>query len=94
MAINIHIARVNFVAVDGSGQFLDKNADTDNPATLGEMLNFSNQHRVMEDAGIANTANYPTVPAYLEAEARDNYVVHYLDQNMIVTYEHADGPLP
>jgi len=94
MAIGIHVARVNFVAVDGSGQFIDKNADTANPATIAEMLNFSNQHRVVADAGIANTANYPTVPAYLEAEAVDNYVIHYMDQNMIITYGHAVGPLP
>jgi len=94
MAIGIHVARVNFVAVDLAGQFLDKNAETSTPATIGEMTNFSNEHRIMLNPAIPNSANYPRVSAYLELEADDNYVLHYMDQNTVVTYEHDAGPLP
>jgi len=94
MAIGIHIVVVNFVAVDSLGNFLDKNAETTNPATIGQMTDFSNEHRVMADAAIPNSANYPSVTNYLEAEAADNYVLHYMDQNRIITYEHGAGPLP
>jgi len=94
MAIDVHVARVNFVTVNSLGQFVDKNADTDNPATINEMLSFRNEHRVLEDPAIPNTTDYPTVPDYIELEAGDNFVVHYMDQNMIITYEHDPGPLP
>ena len=95
MAIGIHIIRVNFVTVNlSTGQFIDKNGDTSNPATISEMLAISNEHRVLPDSGIPNSANYPSVADYLEAEAADNYVLHYMDQNTVVTYEHGAGPLP
>ena len=94
MAIGIHVARVNVVTVNSAGQFLDKNAETANPATIGEMTDFSNEHRVIPDPAIPNSANYPSVPDYLAAEAAVDFVVHYMDQNMIITYVHGTGPLP
>lgn len=94
MAIGVHVARVNFVTVNAAGQFVDKNADTANPATIGEMLDIRNEHRILPDPAIPNSVDYPSVPAYIEAEAGNNYVVHYMDQNKIITYEHGAGPLP
>ena len=94
MAIGIHVVRVNIVPVNSAGQFIDKNAETTNPATIGEMTDFNNEHRIIPDIAIANSADYPSVPAYIEAEAGINFVVHYMDQNMIITYEHGNGPLP
>jgi len=94
MAIGIHIARVNFVPVNSLGVHIDKNGETNNPATIGEMTDFTNEHRIIPDSAMPNTANYPSVTAYLEAEAADNFVLHYMDQNRIVTYEHEIGPLP
>lgn len=94
MAVGIHVVRVNFVTVNSQGQFVDKNADTDEPATINDMLDISNEHRVMPDGSVPNSGGYPSVPTYLEAEAADNYVLHYMDQNKIVTYEHEAGPLP
>ena len=41
---------------------------------------------VIPDSAIGTTANYPTIKAFLQAEASADYVLHHLDQSIIVTY--------
>jgi len=83
MAIGIHIARVGFFQVDRTGNVLKKNDDS---TTLGQTLSGSSDHRVIEDVAISNTTNNPSTKTYLEAEADDDYVMEYMDQNSIITY--------
>lgn len=83
MAIGVHIARVGFFQIDSVGNVLKKN---DPSVTLGQAMSGSSDHRIIEDAAISTTSGYPTVKAYLEAEAANDYVLEHMDQNMIITY--------
>lgn len=83
MAVIVHVARVALVSVDPTGNIIDK---TVAGTTSKAMLTASSEHRMIVDAGIPNTANRLSVKAYLEAEAVDNFVLEYMDQNTIVTY--------
>jgi hypothetical protein len=83
MAVGIHIVRVAFLKVDGAGTVIDKNSPE---TTLKGHLTGSHEHRVIPDSNIPNSASYPTVKAYLDAEALDEYVLQYLDQNTVITY--------
>lgn len=83
MAIGIHVARVGFLNVDATGTVVKKD---DPNVTIKQQMQTSTEHRVLEDAAIPNTSGYPTVKAYLEAEAANDYVLEYMDQNTIITY--------
>ena len=48
-------------------------------------------HRVIPDATIANSTNYPSIQDYIEAEAASNYVVQHIDQTTIITYLRTSG---
>lgn len=80
---NVHVARVGFLNVNAVGNVVNKN---DKNTTIYEMATTNSEHRIIVDAGIPNTANNPTVKAYLELEASSNYVLQYMDQNTVVTY--------
>lgn len=83
MAMNVHVARVGFLKVDGLGNVVSKD---DVSGTLASQLSGSHEHRVIEDSSIANTSGNPTVKAYLELEAADDYVLNHMDQTTIITY--------
>jgi hypothetical protein len=82
MAVGIHIVKVGMVNIDGTGTFVDRSA-----ATIGQVMNSSQELRVLPESTVPNSANYPTVDAYLRLEAAIDYVLHYMDQYTIVTYE-------
>ena len=83
MAMNVHVARVAVLNVDRAGNVVKKD---DPSVSLKQQLQTSMDHRVLEDAGIPNSTGNPAVKAYIEAEAANDYVVHHMDQTMIVTY--------
>ncbi|MDB4490363.1 hypothetical protein N9045_02480 [bacterium] len=83
MAFNVHIARVAAVSVDALGNVLDK---ADGSVTIAQHLKTSLEHRMVVDAAIPNTAGNPTVKSYLEAEAADDYIMEYMDQNTVISY--------
>ena len=83
MAISIHVATVAVLNVDSLGNVVSKD---DPSVTIAQQLKTSLEHRVLEDSAIANTSGNPTVKAYLEAEASDDYVVKHMDQSTIITY--------
>lgn len=88
MAMNIHVARVAFLAVDALGNVVSK----DNPTnTISMQLSGSHEHRILQDDTIANTAGNPTVKRYLELEAASDYILQYMDQNTIITYLRTAG---
>ena len=87
MAIGIHVARVAFVKVDGTGNVLSKE---DPSVTLKQQMTGSHDHRIIVDSAIPNSVGNPTMKAYLEAEANDDYVANHVSQNLIVTYSVPD----
>ncbi len=90
--MQVHVARVGFVNVNSMGVVVDKN---DPNISISAQLNTSSDHRLIVDQSIPNTLSRPTVKDYLIAEARDNYVLQYMDQNTIVTYlRNATGGFP
>lgn len=83
MAIGVHVAHTGFFNVDGAGNVVKKD---DPNVTMRQQMETSSQHRVIEDQGIPNTVGNPTVKAYIEAEASDDYVLEHIDQTTIITY--------
>ncbi len=84
MAIGIHVATLGMVKVNDLGAPLP-----DGPS-IAEVMASSSEIRVLYDATIPNTSGNPTIQAYLEAEAADDYVVRVLNQSFIVTYDAGD----
>ena len=88
MAINIHVAQVGLFSVDATtGLKLDKDSTN---VTINQMKNTEQRHLVIPDAGIPNSANSPTVKAYLELEATSDYILGHMDQYTIVTYDRGE----
>lgn len=87
MAIGIHVARTGLFTVDQSNNRIDKNAAS---TTINQLKNTHHEFLVLPDASIPNSLGYPTIKAYLESEANDNFVLSHMDQTMIVTYNQAD----
>jgi hypothetical protein len=84
MAIATHIVRVGFLEIDALGNVVDKGSPT---TPINTTHSSSHEHRVIADPAVPNSANNPTVEAYLALESADDFVVHHMDQTMIVTYE-------
>jgi len=85
MGIGIHVARVGLFTVDRlTGLRIDKESGS---TTINQLKNINHDHLVIPDTDISNSANYPTVKAYLELEANDDYVIGHIDQYMIITYD-------
>jgi len=83
MAIAVHVARVGVFTVDQNGQRIDKGSPN---TTINQLKNTGQDILVIPDAAIPASASYPTVKAYLEAEAASDFVLHHMDQTCIVTY--------
>lgn len=85
MAVGIHVVRVNFLPISRvTGLPVDKG---DVATTIKDVLKTEHRHVVLPDSTVPNSLNYPTVDQYLKLEALTDYVVHHMDQNMIVTYD-------
>jgi hypothetical protein len=82
MAVGVHVVRISLVPINSAGQVVNK--DT---ATMKEMLDTSTEPRVLADATIPNSTGNPTIRAYIEAEAGDDYVLKHVDQSLIITYD-------
>lgn len=80
---DIHFARVGVFNIDAVGNVLNKNSPN---ISIQQQLQTSIDHRMIIDSSISNTANNPTVKAYLELEASDDFVVERINQSTIVTY--------
>ncbi len=87
MAIGIHVVRVGLFTVDSNNTRIDKNSAS---TTINQLKNTRHEFLVIPDAAITTSSSYPTVQAYLEAEAVLGYVLYHIDQTMIVTYKQAD----
>lgn len=78
-----HFVNVGLINIDViSGNPILKNAPT---TTLGMMLKTSTEPRVLPDASVPNSANYPTVKAYLALEIAGGFSLKHMDQYVIIT---------
>lgn len=82
MSMSVHTVRVGIFNVDAYGNRINK----DNITTSINQLKYSRQDAlVIPDAAIYNSANYPTIKAYIDAEAADGYELLYMDVSFIIT---------
>lgn len=84
MAVAIHVVYVRPISVDAVGNPIDKNDPHTKISAV--MRSTDMQPRVIPDINIPSSANYPTIHAYLIAEAAAGFVVKHMDNTMIVTY--------
>ena len=82
MAIGVHFVRLGLFTVDANGARVDKTSGT----SINTLKSTSMEFLVIPDSAINTSANYPTIKAYLQAVANNDYVLHDLDQSIIVTY--------
>lgn len=83
-AVPIHVVTIAFLAVDQNGNVINK---CDCSTTIAQVMRTSHQHVVLPDTTVPNSADYPTVPRFLQLEAADGYVLRHMSQNMIVLYQ-------
>jgi hypothetical protein len=87
MPVEVRFAHYGLVQVDPAGNVLgDK-------ATLKQRTVSSSEFRVLDNsdgreggAAAPNSAGFPKLAAYLEAEAADGFAVAVLDQTHIITH--------
>lgn len=82
MAVESHMVSLGLFHVDALGNAYQRGRDG---KTIKEVLVFQTEQRVVEDPALPNTADNPTVKAYLEAEAGDDFQLKEINQSFIVT---------
>lgn len=80
--MTVHVAIIGMIPVSKTGTVKLKN-----DMTLGDRMVYSEEPRVLVDVALPNTAGYPTIKAYLEAEAGGGFKLQHLDQNYVITYD-------
>ena len=53
--------------------------------TIAQLKNFDLQHRIAFDVDSPNSANWPTLKEYLQAEDTGGYKLVHLDQYTVIT---------
>lgn len=74
-----HYVTIGLVHIGPDGQVLKK----DSP--IKRQLRFDTEQRVIPDANVPNSANYPTIQQYLTAEAAASFQPVQIGQTFIVT---------
>ena len=82
MAVEIHVVVISPQLVSPSGTVVRRNSPT---TTIGDTLNASTEHRVLEDSSNPNTDSFPDVATYLSREASDGFELVELNQTNIIT---------
>ena len=78
----VHVVRISVFTTDANGNRLDKSRGNH---SIAAMTNTSSNILVIPDATIPNSAGYPNVKTYLEAETADGYEFKHMDQSFIIT---------
>jgi len=76
----LHIARVSLIPASPSGSIVNKNN-----ATIQEVLNATQEPRIIQDDNIPNSTGNPVIKTYLEAEENSGFYLVHIDQYMIIT---------
>ena len=77
----IHVAQICIIPISPSGSVLTPGSDY----TVQQRMNASSEPRILLDAAIPNSANYPNIPTYLIAEDASGYNLLHMDQTYIIT---------
>lgn len=83
MAIGVHFVRLGLFTVDINGARIDKSGSG---ASINTMKSTSMEFLVIPDASVPNSSGYPTMKNFIQLEANNNFVVNYIDQSIIITY--------
>jgi hypothetical protein len=83
MAISMHYVNVGTFTTDSSGNRIDKSSGTH---SINTMLNTRLETLIIPAGDVPNSSSYPTIKAFLAAEADDGYVLYHLDQSICITY--------
>jgi len=74
-----HVVHITLVKIGPTGEII----------TEGQAINakvaFSTEHRIMPKESVPNSSSYPTIEAFIEAEAADGFILNHLSQYMVVT---------
>lgn len=77
-----HFATISLVRVAQDGTIYNA---SDTNKSLKEALNFTTEHRIIPDASIPNSANYPTIQQYLTLEAASGFQPVQVAQYFVIT---------
>lgn len=80
----VHVAFQGNVQVMPDGSVLRRE---DGVTTIGQACLGSSELRILPDAALPNTANYPTLARYLALEDADGFTLQHLDQTHVITYD-------
>lgn len=80
-AIGVHVVDIVMVPISPVGGVVVKNT-----SSIGQVVAASTEMRVLPDATIPNSAGYPTIKAFIAAEAASGYKVAVINQSMIILY--------
>lgn len=82
MAVSVHFVYIALIRIAPDGSVYNT---SNSSKTIKESLNFTTEHRIMPDPTIPNSASYPDIKTYLEAEAASGYEPVQVEQTFIVT---------
>ena len=74
-----HVVRVGLIKIGPQGGVIEEGQ------AISAKLEFSTEHRVFPNDNAPNSADHPTIEAYIEAEAIDDFILRHMSQNIIVT---------
>lgn len=83
MTFTTHVVFTRLIDVDlDTGNVIQQ----DNPNTrIHDVLRTEQQHRVIPDAAVPNSAGFPTIADYLALEGAADFEFKHMDQYIIVT---------
>jgi hypothetical protein len=82
MAVQVHFVGIGLVRVAPDGTVYNA---SNSKRTIKEMLHFTDEHRVLVDSSIPNTAGNPTIQNYLNLEATNDFEPVQITQSFILT---------
>jgi hypothetical protein len=74
----VNIAPVNVHPLTG--------ARVNKSQSINDVIMTDTAMRIIPNAAVPNSANYPTLEQYLTLEAAGNYKLQHLDQTTVITY--------
>jgi hypothetical protein len=79
---SVHVVTMGIVNITAGGEVKQKSQ-----MTIGEVINNSSTGmRVLPNPLVPSSIGFPTLEAYLIAEALSGFVLNHLDQYTIITY--------
>jgi hypothetical protein len=87
--MTVHFVNVGEVRISREGKIYTP--DSASGMTIKDALHWHSEFRVFPDPNIPNSANYPNLKDYLNAEAASGFSFAYLSQNILITGTASSG---